>query len=647
MRSVTKINNDWIFIKDNVGVVAATSAPGVEINIPHTWNNKDGQDGGNDYYRGTCWYVKKLEQQNIRPGDQVYLEFRGVAMSADVYLNETLLFHHDGGYSTFRVNITEHLREFNTLAVAVDNSPSRKVYPQKADFTFYGGIYRDVYLITVPDSHFDLDYYGAPGIMVTPKINGKDAQVVVQAFVTGNKGDVRITIEGLKAVTAHIKDGIAKAKFEIKDVHLWNGLKDPYLYTAKAELVVDGAILDEISTRFGCRTFSFDQEQGFFLNGHSYPLRGVCRHQDRMGVGNALTPKMHKEDFELIREMGANTIRLAHYQHDQYFYDLCDEAGMIVWAEIPYITEHMPEGRDNTISQLTELIAQNYNHPSIICWGLSNEITFSGGLSEDCLDNHRVLNTLAHKMDSTRPTTIANVGFVEYDSPLLEIPDLFSYNLYFGWYNGEAEQINGWFNDFHRIRPDKFVGLSEYGADAVLRWQTGYPKKGDYTEQYQAVFHEHYLKAIMKRPYIWATHVWNMFDFAADARNEGGANGLNHKGLVTFDRMIKKDAFFLYQAYLSELPFVHVCGSRYLDRTENITEIKVYTNQKTVAIYDNGKLIEEKEGDKIFRFTLPLTGEHTIEARSGSLSDTIKIRKVAKPNTDYILPEELISNWFK
>lgn len=647
MRSVTKINQDWIFIKENVGAASAASAPGVKIDIPHTWNNQDGQDGGNDYYRGTCWYVKKLEQPSIRPGDQVYLEFRGVAMIADVYFNENLLFHHEGGYSTFRVNITDYLREENTLAVAVDNSPNRKVYPQKADFTFYGGIYRDVYLITVPESHFDLDYYGAPGIKVTPNIKDKNAQISIEAFVTDDRGDVRVTLEGVNSVIVKIKDGIAKAEFEIKDVHLWNGLKDPYLYTAKAELIMNGSSIDEISTRFGCRSFSFDQEQGFFLNGQSYPLHGVCRHQDRKAVGNALTPDMHKEDFELIRELGANTIRLAHYQHDQYFYELCDEAGMIVWAEIPYITEHMPEGRDNTISQLTELIAQNYNHPSIICWGLSNEITFSGGLSEDCLDNHRVLNDLAHKMDPTRPTTIANLGSVEYDSPLLEIPDIFSYNLYFGWYVGEAKEINDWLDDFHRIRPDKFVGLSEYGADTTLRWQTGQPKKGDYTEQYQAVYHEHYLKAIMKRPFIWATHVWNMFDFAADARNEGGENGLNHKGLVTFDRKIKKDAYFLYQAYLSQQPFVHICGSRYRDRTENITEIKVYTNQNTVALYDNGKLIEEKEGNKIFCFSLPLSGEHTIEARSAGLSDTISIRKVDMPNTDYILPEELISNWFK
>lgn len=435
--------------------------------------------------------------------------------------------------------------------------------------------------------------------------------------------------------------------FILKDVHLWDGIRDPFLYTARAELLAEVGTVDCIEVRFGCRSFSFDKEKGFILNGRPYPLRGVSRHQDRAGVGSALTREMHQEDMEIIREMGANTIRLAHYQHDQYFYDLADEAGMVVWAEIPYITQHMENGRKNTLDQMRELITQCYNHPSIVCWGLSNEITASGNVTEDLMENHRLLNELCHRMDKTRPTTMAHVFMLETDSALIEMADIGSYNLYFGWYLGELAQNDSFFDEYHERFPQRSIGFSEYGADANPKYQSATPERGDYSESYQCVYHEHLLDCIEKRPYLWATHVWNMFDFAADGRDEGGAHGVNQKGLVTMDRKLKKDAFYLYKAAWSREPFVHLCGSRYVDRCEAVTQVKVYSNQPQVALYVDGELFQQAEGSRSFVFQVPINGEHMIEARSGELADSIRVRRVEQPNPEYQFAQEGgIVNWF-
>ena len=646
MRTVTCINQDWKFIREDLEPGQVNTAEGDSISLPHTWNAKDGQDGGNDYYRGACWYVKEIEDM-IPDQEEIWLEFGAAAMSADVYVNGTHLAHHEGGYSAFRADATKVWSKKNVIAVRVDNRYVRTIYPQKADFTFYGGIYRDVFLIRLPRTHFSLDHCGGSGFRATPFVTEgeKDAALELEAWVDGAKDgtEVTFTLEGVGSVQAIVKDSYAKATLAVEDVHLWNGKKDPYMYTVHA--VFDGGV-DQVTERIGFRTFRVDSEEGFFLNGESYPLCGVSRHQDRKDIGNALTKEMHREDMEMIRELGANTLRLAHYQHDTYFYDLCDEAGMIVWAEIPYITEHMEEGRENTRSQMQELIVQNYHHPSIICWGLSNEITTSGGVTDDLLDNHRMLNTLCHQMDPTRLTTMANVFFLETDSELLTIPDIRSYNLYYGWYVGEMEENDVWFDTFHKAHPDLAVGLSEYGADALPCYQSAHPQKGDYTESYQAVYHEHMLKMWSERPYIWAMHVWNMFDFAADGREDGKEPGVNHKGLVTFDRKIKKDAFYIYKAYLSDEPFVHICGRRYIDREEAETEIRVYSNQSEVTLYVDGNEWETQTGEKVFVFRIPITGEHTIRAVSDKYQDQIHIRKTEKPNPEYQKAAEKVVNWF-
>ncbi len=648
MRNIISLNADWVFNKQT-DIPTTLPTDWEAVNLPHSWNAIDGQDGNNDYFRGTAIYAKALNKADLPEAAQIYLEIRGANSSADVYLNGECLAHHDGGYSTWRVNLTEALKEENLLAIAVDNSPNETVYPQMADFTFYGGLYRDVNLICVADSHFDLDYYGAPGIAVTPTVNGKDATVKVDTYLTNLKEGqtIRYTIyDADEKELAQVETADTTAEFTLENVHLWHGRKDPYLYCCEAELMENGEVLDNVCTRFGCRYFEIDPERGFILNGEEYPLRGVSRHQDRWGVGNALLPEHHEEDIDLICEVGATTIRLAHYQHDQYFYDLCDERGLVIWAEIPYISKHMPGGRENTISQMKELISQNYNHPSIVVWGLSNEIGI-GGSDEDLLENHRILNNLCHEMDPTRKTTIAAVSMCKMDDPYLQIPDVVSYNHYFGWYGGETDMNGPWFDKFHATHPTIPIGCSEYGCEA-LNWHTSEPKQGDYTEEYQAYYHEELIKQFFPRKYLWATHVWNMFDFGADARNEGGENGQNHKGLVTIDRKYKKDAFYAYKAWLSDEPFVHLCGKRYIDRVEDVTKVTVYSNQPEVELFANGVSLGKKAAaDHFFYFDVPNAGETKLVAVAGEYKDESVIRKVDTFNEDYRHKEKgAIHNWF-
>ena len=642
MRNICNINADWLFKKPECAQE--------KVNLPHTWNAVDGQDGGADYFRGTCRYSKTIKKSDLPEADCYYLEIRGANSSADVYADGVKLASHDGGYSTWRVDLTKSLGDETLIEIDVDNAPNERVYPQMADFTFYGGLYRDVNIICVSESHFDLDYYGTPGLKVTPEIKGADAEIEIEAYVTNKKDGLtfRYTIldaEGNVVATKVTDDD--DEDFEIKNVHLWHGRKDPYLYTARVELLDGEKVLDEISTRFGCRTFRIDPKEGFFLNGEKYPLRGVSRHQDRWGIGNALLPEHHKEDMDLICEVGANTIRLAHYQHDQYFYDLCDERGMVIWAEIPYISQHMSTGRENTISQMKELITQNYNHASIVVWGLSNEITMKGAADPDLIENHKILNDLCHDMDKTRLTTIACLTMCDPDSEYVKIPDVISYNHYFGWYGGEASMNGPWFDRFHKNFPDRPIGCSEYGCEA-LNWHTSKPQQGDYTEEYQAYYHEELIRQLYTRDFIWSTHVWNMFDFGADARQEGGENGQNHKGLVTMDRKYKKDSFYAYKAWLSDEPFVHLCGKRYIDRVEDVTKVTVYSNLPEVELFANGESLGKKTAaDHFFYFDVPNVGETKLTAVAGDFKDESTIKKVDKINEEYVFKEKgAILNWF-
>ena len=637
MRYITNFNSDWEFSlhsDDNWE----------KVTLPHTWNNLDGQDGGNDYYRGKCTYRKTILKKDLPLGEEHYLEINGANLSSVVYLNGEKLKSHDGGYSTYRVRLKD-LRDENILEVTVDNSPSDRVYPQTADFTFYGGLYRDVRLISLPSSHFSLENLGTPGIKATPDVKGT---LDVEVEVDGDYDSILYTLldrEGKVVTEENSRE--TKVTLSVSSPHLWNGRKDPYLYYIKAELLKGEERLDEVGSEIGFRSFRIDPERGFILNGEEYPLRGVSRHQDRKDKGNATSKAAPEEDMALIMEVGANTIRLAHYQHDQYFYHLCDKNGIVVWAEIPYISQHMSQGRENTISQMKELITQNYNHPSIVVWGLSNEITMGNPKDPDMLENHRILNDLCHTMDKTRLTTSAMLTVCGIDEEIVHISDVVSYNHYFGWYGGEVSMNGPWFDAFHKKYPNKPIGCSEYGCEA-LNWHTSRPMQGDYTEEYQAYYHEEMIKQFFSRKYLWATHVWNMFDFGADARAEGGENGQNHKGLVTIDRKYKKDAFYAYKAWLSEEKFIHIASKRYVDRTEDITNVTVYSNLPEITLFLNGEKFETKTAeDHFFKFQVPNKGRTIIEAVYGDYRDKSEINKVDVFNESYRLKEKgAVLNWF-
>ena len=629
LRKIININEKWAFV--------GPDGKETQVNLPHTWNGADGQDGGNDYWRGTCIYTKTFRAPLWnKEKEQVYLQFDGVSASAEVYINGHMCMRHSGGYSTFRANITDFLIEENILEVKVDNSVNDKVYPQKADFTFYGGIYRDVKFLIVHRNHFELDYYGGEGVRVTSYIDGADAKIYIESYHNSKEAEVEIRIldrEG-KEVAYGTGD---KATLHIPGVHRWDGLIDPYLYAADMKLFVQKELVDAIMIPFGVREFYVDAKKGFFLNGRLYPLRGVARHQDRKGIGCALSPKHHKEDMDLIREIGANSVRLAHYQHDQYFYDLCDRYGIIVWAEIPYISSHMPSGNENAITQMKELIVQNYNHPSIVTWGLSNEITIDTKDKKDMISLHKKLNNLCHAWDSTRPTSLACYAVCSPFNKSAHITDLVGWNLYLGWYVPGLFLNDLWIWFFHKCYPNRPLGFSEYGCEGMPNLHSDKPRRGDHTEEYQTIYHEYMVRCFERHPYMWGNFVWNMFDFAADARNQGGEPGMNHKGLVTFDRKIKKDSFYLYKAHWSKIPFVHLTGKRYKDRTEEVATIKVYSNQEEVSLYHNGKRIATKKGAYVFVFHVTLTKENHIKVLANACEDDMVIFKVEQPNLNYKL----------
>ena len=623
-----------------------------KVALPHTWNALDGQDGGADYWRGIGTY--EIALPNPTEGTKQYIELQGANHVATVYCNGRELGTHKGGFSTFRFELTPAMKkEGNVLTVVVTNAPS-DIYPQNADFTFYGGLYRDVNYIEVADAHFDLLMDGTDAVFVTPHNVGKTRVDLFPVDAAGatlkvelKDAEGNVVGQAETEATEH-----AYVLIDVQEPHLWNGIADPYCYTCTATILRDGEALDAVTVTYGYRSFRVDAEHGFYLNGKALPLHGVARHQDRLDKGWAISKADHEEDIALIKELGANTIRLAHYQHDQYFYELCNRAGFVLWAEIPFISQFIPteEAYNNTISQMTELVAQNYNHPAICFWGISNEILI-GVDREDLRQNLRDLHELAKSMDPSRLTTMAQVSMTPMDSEHNFITDVVSYNHYFGWYGGEVEDNGPWLDKFHALHPDKPLGVSEYGAENILSWHSAEPENHDYTEEYANHYHQEMLKTFAARPYLWATHQWNCFDFAADARNEGGVQGRNNKGLITYDRKIKKDAFYIYKAWWNPEPMIWVSGGRFADRAPEERNVIVYTNCENVTLVVNGQDVETKAAvDHMITFenVALLDGQNTVTAYSGDVkANTITLNGVAEHNYAYDLPDGNQGvNWF-
>ncbi|MDO4494391.1 MAG: glycoside hydrolase family 2 TIM barrel-domain containing protein [Clostridiaceae bacterium] len=639
MRKITNINQGWDFTKDGITQ---------KISLPHTWNGLDGQGAEETYYRGRCVYERVIPSFEGR----VYLEINGANTVCEVFINGVYIGSHENGYSMFRFEITDFINsDMNVIRIIVDNSENEYLYPQMADFTFYGGIYRDVNIISDVDrSHFSLLDMSRSGIYITPKADGR---VFVKSYVEGgSKGLTKEFIitdaQGNEVAKTSADADTEAVKLLIEEPVLWNGMKNPYLYTMTARLLRDGEVIDEVSERFGLREFYFDSEKGFFLNGEHLKLKGVSRHQDREDIGNALTAAEHKEDIEIIKEVGANSIRLAHYQHDEKFYKMCDEEGFLVWAEIPVISKFSKKKQDQAKFMLEELIRQNYNHPSIYCWSIENEISIAGTAS-GLISGISELNNIAHCLDSTRPTACAQVTFCPISSKLNEITDILGYNQYFGWYVQTVDGIDKWLDDFHEKKPNIKLCISEYGAEGITTLHSAQPVQGDYSEEYQAYYHEHYIKALTEREWLWGSYVWNMFDFGSAKRNEGGVRGRNNKGLVTIDRKIKKDSFYVYKAFWSDEKFVHIAGERFVDRPVGAQKIKVYSNCESVTLTVNGEKTE-LSGDKIFEFDAVINqGENVITAVSGDCTHEIKVNGTDVPNPSYKLSEggeTFVRNWF-
>lgn len=662
MRQIINLNQGWRFIQENVGLPDTMPESWSRVDLPHTWNAVDGHDGNGAYDRGCYWYARQFKTP-VQPlsGGRVFVEIPAAGQQATVYVNGQEVCYHEGGYSTFRADITEHCKEEgdNLLVIACSNENKSSVYPQSADFTFYGGLYRGVNLISVPAAHFELEYWGCNGLKVTAApCDFGGAEFALESWVADADENFTVWYRICDASGREVGYTVRPAdsttvKLYVPDVTLWD-CGHPYLYTVTAVLQRRNEAYDEVSARVGVRSFSCDPDKGFLLNGIPTPLRGVSRHQDMLYQGNALTREDHYNDARIIKELGANTIRLAHYQHSQDFYDACDELGFIVWAEIPFISVMNPDpvAHQNCITQMKELIHQNYNHPSICFWGVSNEILI-GGISEQLVENHKELHALCKRLDPTRLTTIAHVSMTPVDSPVHHITDVESYNHYFGWYGGRMEDNGPWLDNFHAAHPEICLGLSEYGCEGIITYHGPDPACKDYSEEYQALYHEHMAKVLHERPWIWSSHVWNMFDFGCAARNEGGVAGRNNKGLVTMDRKTKKDSYYVYKAYWNKEPMVHLCGKRYAQRAGETTQIRVYSNQPTVTLFLNGEVYGVQTAEKVFVFEVALKdGFNSILAVTGECKDSMTLEKVDKEPDIYVLPEvneraEGVANWFK
>ncbi len=606
------LDSGWRFIRQDV--TGATNASfddssWTNVNLPHTWNNLDGQDGGNNYYRGIGWYRSHLTPDGSYTNRHFFLKFDGAFLVTDVYVNGNYLGEHQGGFAAFVFDATPYLSvgADNVIAVKVNNAFNANIPPLNADFTFFGGLYRDVHLLVTDPVQISPQDYGSSGVYLkTTSVSSSSANlqittvvsnstataqtVTVRAVVTDAATNIVTTLTNVVTLPASSVSNVV-ANTVISNPHLWNGLADPYLYQAFVEIRNGTNVTDLVAQPLGFRWFSVDPTNGFFLNGQHYDLHGVDMHQDWFNCGWALTNAQRETNFMFLKEIGATAVRLSHYEHHDYTYQLADQDGIILWSEVPlidYITESTAF-YTNTLQQLREMIRQRGNHPSVVCWSVYNEIT-STGQDPTNLIGQEV--QLANQEDSTRPTTAAaNSGDSD---PLTFETQLVDFNKYDGWYSGTVNNFAPWADNFHATYPTRMVGVSEYGAGASIYQHSENPvtepaNAGLYhPEEYQNLFHETYWQAMKVRPFLWSKFIWNMFDFASDGRNEGDTPGRNDKGLVTYDRQVRKDAFYWYKANWTTNPMVYITGHTFTNRLTNFITAKVYANCDSVELFLNG-----------------------------------------------------------
>ena len=647
-----RINNKWKFAKADKDWNQKESWK--PVNLPHTWYTDE------DPYSGPVLYTKRLELDPAWPA--AFLEFDGADQCAEVYLGGKRIGSHKGAYSRFRIEIPEEVLRAGAaiLTVRLTNEKSDTVSPNFGDFTVFGGLYRDVSLLVTEKNHFDYQYWGTDGLIVRPRLdqNGDgilsfEPHTVISPCEKEAQIHYQVLYEG-KNVADMTAPATQSVSIRIQDPHLWNGKDAAALYTVTASLICSEKTDDTTSITTGFRDIRITPDQGLFLNARHLRLNGVSMHQDFAGCCSAISSKELDCNFQIIDEIGANALRLSHYQHSEETYSHCDRAGLLVWAEIPMLkmTDN-PELMNNAKQQLTELILQNIHHPSIFCWGIQNEIGMFGE-KDFMLEGCCQLSSLAHSLDASRPVTGANLYTVKAESGLNRVTDMVGYNLYFGWYYGKTSDYGPFLDHFHRVNPALPVGISEYGVDANPALHSSDPKVKDYSEEYQAKFHEEVYPQLTARPWLWGSFVWSLFDFSSARRKEGGVSFINQKGLVTRDRKIKKDAFYYYKAQWSQKPFVHICGRRFVKRMEDVIDIKVYTNEPEVRLTGTSSpRTMTNDGSNILCFhSVPLpdgANTFTVTGSSGQ-ADTVTFEKTEKQEVSYSLPEteagSPVRNWF-
>ena len=619
-RQEISLNNNWEFRITDAPFDSFATIGWQKTNIPHTWNNEDGQNGNghrlgmktiHGYYRGPAAYKKNFEIPASAESKRVFIKFQGVSSVAQVCVNGKFVGEHFGAFTAFCFEITDMVKPGqNFLQVKASNAYRDDVPPLSGDFVTFGGIYRGVTLIIADDVCITPTDYASPGFYVTQsnitkekaqleivtKINLKNwaKDFTVETSIKDASGQTVASAESIQSSNAGTKE--VRHNITIDNPHLWNGIKDPYLYTATAKVKINGKVTDSVTDTIGLRFYHIDAEKGFFLNGESYQIRGVNRHQDRLDKGWAVSNENHDEDMAIIREIGANGIRLAHYPHADYFYDLCDKNGLVVWAEIPLVDTivNTEKFHANAKQYLTELIRQNYNHPSIVMWSLFNEIF--NGHTEQPDDLIAKLNILAHNEDKTRFTVAAANHIGDYAKTINLTPDYIAFNSYPGWYGGGAGETMGRIiNDWNNMAGKKGIAIAEYGAGGSINHHEQNPKQPKtagqwHPEEWQALVHENCYNTIAKADCVWGSYIWNMFDFASIWRIEGDTMGRNDKGMVTYDRKNRKDAFFFYRAnWNTEISTLHITSKRHTERTDAVTPVKIYSNSGTPTLTINGK----------------------------------------------------------
>ncbi len=606
------------------------------IEVPHTWNKIDALNGGSrkfalnkekrsGYYRGPCWYRTTINIPEVFKNKRFFLRFEAVGTVADVFINEIHIEHHKGGFSAFCIELPSDLIRFdkeNLLCVRANNAHRSDLPPLSGDFPVMGGIYRPVSLMIKNKTCISPLDYASPGVYITQKqVTKQKAEIGLKTLILSDEDtkeiNLRISVFNATKISQVMEKKVKlkdkslneyKYNFEIINPHLWQGLNDPHLYMVKIELFDDGNLLDKVEQAIGIRFFEFNPKTGFLLNGVSYPIYGVCRHQDRAEKGWAISEKDQEEDILLMKEMGVRGVRLAHYQHSDYFYDLCDTHGILVWTEIALVNKvnFSREFWENTANMLIELIRQNYNHSSIFTWGLCNELGIFQFRNPSSII--RKLHNLAKTEDSSRLTTLAAIPQAKFRKGLYDITDILGVNLYPGWYYKYPNEIKVMISQWNSVRKEQGLAVSEYGAGASINQHEESPSpKGSFLsaggawhpEEKQNLIHEITFKHISNSPFVWGSFVWNMFDFAVPTRNEGDSPGRNDKGLVTYDRKIRKDAFYYYKANLTNKPMVYITSRRYIQRTKPITDIKVYSNSPEVHLSLNNNYIGKMKKEEM------------------------------------------------